>query len=444
VSKKLRNLIRSFLEQTGPRLWLVADRGILAVTSMVVVVSMARLLDVPTFGAFSTILAIWFVVEVLIRGAVHNPLVVFSATTSQLRYLFGSWLLLSLLVALAGSAAIVLPLSFLLHPESYAQAVSTNAMLIVLPYAAFHSLRRAIIQKRLQYVSIWMSGTLFVANLASLGTIWAGALPADLTTACALIGTANILGAGLGWYLAGFRVALSRAYLRGLLGRLSRRRSAILSTLLLEGPGTGLFSILLGTFGGAAETARYLATRTLLRPVGIILTAMDDADRTQASHALAEGRLVQLARWYHGARYIPAVIALVPLLPTFMFGEELATLLYGDKFSGLEPIVRLSVVLFLFMAWLLPKTIYLITAGYARELARAALISFGFTLLVLGTFVAAGYATAMAFVGADVCGATVLAALLLLTIHRGQLTLMDSGTRPAVAGEVSASVARQN
>jgi O-antigen/teichoic acid export membrane protein len=438
VSSKLSNLIKSFLERFGTRFWLVTDRGILAATSMVVVVTLARLLDVPTFGAFSTILAIWFVVEVLLRGAVLNPLVVFSGQSSQPAYLFGSWLFLTLVVALVGAAVILAPLSVLLDPASYAHEVTGNALFIVLPYAAFHSLRRALIQKRLQQVSLAMSTCLFLANGTAMAAMWAGVLPADLAAACISIGGANLLAAGLGWYLGAFPVALSRRYLRRLFGRLVKRRSVIFSTLLLEVPGTGLFSILLGAFGGAAETAHYIAARTLLRPVGIILSAMDDADRTQASHALGTGKAVELARWYRSARFIPAAIALVPLVPIFLFSGQLAALVYGDKFHGLGPVIRLSAVLFLIFGWLLPKVIYLITSGHERELAQAALIAFCATLLMLGACVAAGYATAVGFSAVEICGGVLLTGLVTLKIERSRLTT-PSAAAPALLGEVPAS-----
>lgn len=418
MSKKPRSLIDSFLEKAGGRFWLVADRGILAATSMVVVVTLARLFDVTTFGEFSTILAIWFLVEVLLRAAVLNPLVVFSGRSLQPAHLFGSWLLLSLVVALAGTLLIVAPLSVALRPPSYAQAVGANALFIVLPYAAFHSLRRALIQNRSQAATLLMSVSLCVANVAAMAAMWFGLVPADLTTACLLVGGANLLATAVGWALGAFPVALSRRYLSRLIGRLAQRRSVIFSTLLLEGPGTGLFSILLGAFGGAAQTAHYIAARTLLRPVGIVLSALDDADRTQSSHALRSGKTAGLSQWYRSNRFVPAAIALLPLALIFLFADELAVLVYGEKFHDLGPAVQICTALFVIYAWQLPKIIYLITAGYEGALARAALVAVFVTLVALFACVAAGYATAIAFLGAELCGAVLLAILLALTIQK--------------------------
>ena len=418
MQRKPRSWIGSFLEKVDPRFWLVADRGILAATSMVVVVTLARLLDVTTFGEFSTILAVWFVVEVLLRAAVLNPLVVFSGRSLQPAHLFGSWLLLSLIVALAGALLILAPLSFALKPPSYGEAVTANALFIVLPYAAFHSLRRALIQNRAQGTTLLMSITLCLANVAAMAAMWFGLLPADLTTACLLVGGANLLATGAGWAFGAFPVALSRRYLINLLGRLAQRRSVIFSTLLLEGPGTGLFSILLGAFGGAPQTAHYVAARTLLRPAGIVLSALDDADRTQASHALRAGKAAGLSHWYRSTRFVPAAIALVPLALIFIFADQIAVLVYGEKFHALGPAVQICTALFLIYAWQLPKIIYLITAGYEAELARAALIGVFVTLVALFGCVAAGYATATAFLAAELCGAVLLAVLLALTIQK--------------------------
>lgn len=421
MTGKPRILTAFSLERISPRLWLIADRGILAVTSMVVVVSLARLLDVHVFGAFSTILAVWFVVEVLLRAAVLNPLVVFSGHSLQPSYLFGSWLFLSLVVTLVSTMVIVVPLYFLLRPEDYAHAVAENALLIVLPYAAFHSLRRALIQKRKQHVSLAMSVCLLLSNSAGMAAIWAGLLPATITAASLVVGGGNLLAAGLGWFLGAFPVELSRRYLRHLVARLMRRRSVVFSTLLLEAPGTGLFSILLGTFGGAAETAHYMAARTLLRPVGIILAAMDDSDRTQASHAVRAGRTAELERWYRRARLIPVAISLLPVALVFVFADELATLVYGHKFEGLGPVVRLTSIVFLLGAWMLPKIIYLITSGNEDALTRAALYSFCGTLLILGLCVIAGHSTATAFVATEIVGALLLTGLLSLVIAKAPL-----------------------
>jgi O-antigen/teichoic acid export membrane protein len=413
-------LIDSFLEKIDARFWLVADRGILAATSMVVVVTLARLLDVTTFGEFSTILAVWFLVEVLLRAAVLNPLVVFSGRSLQPAHLFGSWLLLSLIVAVAGTLLIVAPLSVALEPPSYARAVSANALFIVLPYAAFHSLRRALIQTGAQAATLLMAVSLCAANVAAMAAMWFGILPAELTTACLLVGGANLLATGVGWALGAFPVSLSRRYLNRLIGRLAQRRSVIFSTLLLEGPGTGLFSILLGTFGGAAQTAHYIAARTLLRPAGIVLSALDDADRTRASHALRAGKAAGLTRWYRSNRFVPAAIALIPLGLIFLFADEIAVLVYGQKFHDLGVPVQLCTLLFMIYAWQLPKIIYLITAGYEAELARAALAAVIVSLAALFAAVAAGYATAVAFLGAELCGAVLLAVLLGLTIEKAK------------------------
>ena len=438
MSKKPRSLINSFLEKVDARFWLVADRGILAATSMVVVVTLARLFDVTTFGEFSTILAIWFLVEVLLRAAVLNPLVVFSGRSLQPAHLFGSWLLLSLIVALAGTALIVAPLSVALAPPSYAQAVTANALFIVLPYAAFHSLRRALIQNREQAATLLMSISLCVANVAAMAAMWFGLLPADLTMACLLVGGANLLATGVGWALGAFPVSLSWRYLSHLIGRLAQRRSVIFSTLLLEGPGTGLFSILLGAFGGAAQTAHYIAARTLLRPAGIVLSALDDADRTHASHALRAGKAAGLTRWYRSNRFVPAGISLIPLGLIFLFADDIAVLVYGQKFHDLGVPVQLSTALFLIYAWQLPKIIYLITAGYEAELARAALAAVIVTLVALFACVAAGYATATAFLGAELCGAVLLAVLLALRIEKAK---PQAGAGAAEAGLEAAAEA---
>jgi hypothetical protein len=71
-------------------------------------------------------------------------------------------------------------------------------------------------------------------------------------------------------------------------------------------------------------------------------------------------------------------------------------------------------------AWQLPKIIYLITAGYEAELARAALAAVIVSLAALFAAVAAGYATAVAFLGAELCGAVLLAVLLGLTIEKAK------------------------
>lgn len=181
-----------------------------------------------------------------------------------------------------------------------------------------------------------------------------------------------------------------------------------------------------------------------MRPVGIVLNAMDDADRTQASHALGAGKSAELARWYRGARFIPAAIALVILVPIFLFSDALAGLVYGDKFGGLGPVVKLSAVLFLIFAWQLPKVIYLITSGHERELARAALVAFCGTLLLLGACIATGYATATAFVATEICGGVLLAGLVTLTIERSRLAGRSGATPPAMVHEVQPSGPQPN
>jgi O-antigen/teichoic acid export membrane protein len=291
-------------------------------------------------------------------------------------------------------------------------------LFIVLPYAAFHSLRRALIQNGARRTTLAMSVSLCAANIAAMAAMWLGILPPTLTMACLSIGAANLLAAALGWTLGALPVAFSWRYLTTLLRRLGQRRGVIFSTLLLEGPGTGLFSILLGAFGGADQTAHYVAARTLLRPVGIFLSAIDDADRTQASHALRDGRLAGLNQWYRTSRFVPAAIALLPLALIFAFANPFAVLVYGEKFHGLGPAVQICTALFLIYAWQLPKIIYLITAGFETGLARAAAVAVIATLAALLACVAAGYATANAFLASELGGALLLAIVLAITIRR--------------------------
>ena len=397
------------------KLVLVGERAILALTNVAVVLCLARLLDLESFGAFSTILALWFFIDVA-RTAVLNPLIAWHPQSAFPEYLFGSWFCLTLGVALFLGVPMLGALSIILSPQTYARAVALYAMTITFPFALFYSLRSAFIMQGFLRASLAMSCGLFVFCSIAIALLWAEGVARSLSWACALIAFAHVAAIGLGWSFGSFPVRFSFRHFVGILRRLLQNRAAIASTLVLDGPGLGLFSMVLGSTGGAVETARYVASRTLLRPVGIILNAMEEEDRVLAARSFKGGNTTELRDWYRRARFMPALIMLGPLILVLAFGDDLVTLVYGAKYDNIP--VSLWAFLMLVNALVWPQIIFLLTSGHARQLTLAALYSLAFTIILVLGVILMGHATASEFILAETGGRLLLIAFLTREITR--------------------------
>lgn len=409
---------------------LVGDRAILAATNMLIVAALARLLDIETFGAFSTMLAVWLLTEVILRAAVLNPLVVLHANTTDPATFFGSWIVIALAASTLCGGAFLLALGVILKPAAYASAVATNGPLIVMSYAAFHTLRSALVLQGKRLPPLAMAVTLLVLIVIAMAAAWSGVLALDLTRACVLVAAAHIAAVGVGWIAGEMTVRVTARSIVESLHNLARSRAQIASSLILDVPGAGLFSILLGWAGGAAETARYFASRAILRPAGILLSAVDDADRAGASRAIGNGGTSAIDTWYRQARWIPLLIMGAPLAVIFLLSSELAVLVFGENYRGLGEPIRVCAVLFLLYGILMPKVIYLQTAGQSAALTRAALISLAVTLILLIVATLTGHATATGVMAAEVVGRLVLLLILNQKIARLSRAPLSAAASP--------------
>lgn len=181
---------------------------------------------------------------------------------------------------------------------------------------------------------------------------------------------------------------------------------------------TNGMNIIVAGVVGAAGSAAFAATRTMVAPIVSLTSATDMIDKPRAGRAFVARGLPGLRRSvlktlatlvFLGAPYLMLVAA---------FSGEILELVYGPKYAGLETVLRLWALAMLLHMIANPLTTHLTTLGDTRSVFHCnlfgALVGLAVALPLLGQ-----YGILAALVGMA-CGRLVNVVLLFCAIRRGR------------------------
>lgn len=341
-----------------------------ALISMVGVIILSRIMTVDDFGIVATGFGIWLIVEMLQHSLTINPFILCCPRPDQDSPALGTWLLWNLLVTIAIAAFFSLA-GLLLQPyfDTLGQAlllgapISLAGMLYMFArrvhYHRHHRMRMLL--QTLFYGAAYLTTLLLVTSYTSEMTPFWGAV--ILTMAYLVPGIIFTI-------LIAFDAALDRLFLE----RVKDARRLILHL----GAADSLWQF---SYGGAlialsvlstpAALAVFSITRTLVRPIALIISTLIQVDFSRVSRALTVGSTSEFKRIILDFRNTLILCTAIPIALLLIFPGFFLSLVYGEQYAEATLEMRLRVLLFLPMIMAAPYDIGLIALRDTRYLIYA-------------------------------------------------------------------------
>ncbi len=379
--------------------WMLLGKVFERVVRLVVVVALARMLGVRTFGGYAFALAYaetwcvfadWGLHGVMVRAMARDP--------TRAPTILGQGIALKAALSLAGWAAASL-VAFFALPAGETQGATLVACLFIFVSFRVVSLRAAFeapFRARLKMTAptlAWM-GAEALSALCLLWAAWRGwSLPA-------LVGV-QLLGTLPGVF------ALLTACLREMRPRLDFR-FPLWRRLLAEALPVGAAHLciiayarvdllMLEWMSGAASVGVYAAAYRLTGSVGVLPAALAAALLPVVVRAHAAGGRV--ADLYRGALSLVTAAALPLAVGGFAFAQEVVSLLYGPAYHGVADALRVLCWTMAVNFSLYVATMFLVALGRERAFllygVSLALLNVGLNALLIPRFdfVGAGWAS---------------------------------------------------
>ena len=322
------------------------EQAISSATAMVGLIVLSRLMSVEDFGVLSGAFGIWLIMEMVQHALTISPFVVSCPEPRRSPGAFGAWLIWNLGLAVLACIAFMLaglllaPLLPLLGASlSLAGPLTLTGMLYMFCRRVQYHLRQRwalLLQATLYSGSYFAALGLVVLSGHEVTPAVGGLVLGAASGVPALVFTALLLRHARpdrhAWSTirsaGGLIVRLSAA---GILWQLSYAL-ALLSLTIWATP---------------AAVAVYSVTRTLVRPVTLLISTVADVDFSRASRAFAQGGVAALRSVIAGSGRIMLVLTAPPIVVLLAFPEAFLQLLYGERYAGSTVELRLWTLLFI-------------------------------------------------------------------------------------------------
>ncbi len=304
------------------------EQMLFAVMNLFGMVLFARWLSVKAFGTLAMALALWYFFETIQRTTVIIPFMIEVPDPKASAEAFGGWFVFNLCFAVLSGLMIFL-LSFLPVVTGEWMSVFQYAACILPAYMLFFFSRRALF-----HLEDFRSIVIFFLSFAAIyGTgillLYFNILDKKIQSIIGMLFAAHVIP-GI------FSAVHFVRYMK-----ISRRFYTIIShsgKLMYELGGAGLASffsnngiqLLLGFLSGPYQVAVFSATRTLTRPVNLILVAVNDVERSKASKIFTTNGMVGLNNFLHKMYYFLLGLSMLPIAGMVLFPEVILNLVYHN------------------------------------------------------------------------------------------------------------------
>lgn len=368
-----------FAMRHGDKLAGGAERVLSSIISMIGLIVLSRVMDIQAFGIVATATGIWLIMEMLQHSLAINPFILACPHTEQDPEGLGNWILWNLLVAVSCSLIFVVTGWLLLTsaPDfAYGLILSGPLCLAGMLYMftrrlQYHeSNRRALLMQTALYGLSYMAGLGYLWKYSEAPNpteggfvmIVAFAVPAAIMSVPMLRRAHFRLG-----FLADIKKSqrlISELGAAGIVWQLSYTVT-LLSLSILSSP---------------AAVAIFTVTRTLVRPITLIMATITDVEISKASRAFAAEGTTGVARVAQNVRIALALCCALPITILLLFPGFFLSLLYGEQYADATLELRLRVLLFIPLIYLTPLDLGLSIIRDTRYLLLVNLVS-----LVAGT-----------------------------------------------------------
>lgn len=356
-----------------------AEQLLSSIISMVGLIVLSRSMDINAFGIVATATGIWLIMEMVQHSLTINPFILACPDTSRDREGLGAWILWNLLVAAAFSGVFGVAGWLLLSttPDfAHGLIISGPLCLAGMLYMFARRLqyhvgnRRALLTQTLLYGISYLTGLLYLWMYVSTPTptegglvlICAFAVPAAIMTV-PMVRQARFPLDFLSHIKQSWRL-ISELGAAGMIWQLSYTVT-LLALSILSTP---------------AAVAIFTVTRTLVRPITLVMATISDVELSKASRAFTAEGTVGVARVAHNVRVALALFTALPIAALLIFPGFFLSLVYGVQYADATLELRLRVLLFIPLIYLSPLDLALSIVRDTRFLVGVYFLS-----LIAGT-----------------------------------------------------------
>lgn len=372
-----------------------------SLVSMVGLIFLSRLMSLDNFGILAIATGIWLIIEMLQDSVIISPFILSCPKPRDNPFEFGAWLALNIAASFA-VPLVLLVLGSLLLPllPELAQGIMLSAAMtfvgILYMFARrvhyHHRDRKSLLTQTLIYGVSYILALLAVVQYVEVITpVW-GAL--ILTFAYGIPGLIFTL-----------KIATQARFSREIWQRIRRERRLIIEL----GTAGSIWQlaytstlVLLSALGTPAAVAIFSITRTLVRPITIIISTLLAVDFSSAVRTYKEDGTVGLHRVIKNLWLASSFLIVVPMALLLIFPEFFLTLIYSEKYAHATLELQLRALLFIPIIYGAPLDIGLSVLRETKFLVRAHFTSLMIGLAALMSFYAFGYinaTTALASLG---------------------------------------------
>lgn len=312
------------------RLAAVADQIVVSLTNFGLTIAIGRAFHAEEFASYGIGLSIGLMVQALQRHGITIPLMLQPAARVARRHrvVLGEQLLMLLMFLAIGLVAIAS--AYLFGSGRFVRLITIASVVCLIVYVELEFSRAFLIKIGKPWLLLasagWYAITCFVlATCALTQRIGYETLLIALGSAMLLHAVSLVLLTGAPAWRKGLR----------LLGMDVRRYGGWSAAATLTYTGYNHVPLLLlGALAAPIHAAAFVATRSLLQPLQIILRGLDIADKSMFSDAAKRphGRGALHVALTLAALY--AIVGLAFCIVTGLFAERLLTLAYGPNFMG--------------------------------------------------------------------------------------------------------------
>jgi O-antigen/teichoic acid export membrane protein len=389
---------RAFLNRLRSFDHLVAliDQASMAITRLGGLLVFARLMSIDAFGALALVVSISFMLNNAQRSLVILPYILACKNSKTPEAEGAAWFWIDLIVSAVVCVALLAGWggAMALGAAHWVDYALFYSALGAPPLMAFTFLRRWAYQNRTYRLVLWM----VIAYMAAFGV---GVAAAWWWRDLEFLPFLAIGGAPLAGLVAG-TIGGRDHWTKPPRDLLRRWRKTVrfstwsFLSFLAGAVYTNGMNIVTASVIGAAGSAAFGATRTLVAPVVTLTSASDMIDKPRASRAFLKNGVAGLRRVVRGTMGFLLALGMPYLLLVFVFSGELLQLLYGQKYAGLETELRVWVFAMLFQMMANPLATHLLILADSRSVFLAcltgALVTLGIAAVALplyGTVVVA-------------------------------------------------------
>lgn len=353
--------------------------------SMIGLIVLTRLMKVDDFGLLALAMGIWFILEMIQQSVVLAPFLVSCPNPKDEPEEFGAWIAWNVVVSVAFGAILVAIGLVLSAFQPWMGAGFLLAVPITFGGMLFMFARRVHYHTRNR--GLLIAQTFCYAAVYAVGLAWLLIWGGDVTP---LRGTALV---ALAYAIPGIlftAIVLRGAKLkRTFLSRIGRARRLVaeftVAGALWEFSQSAVL-LALAAFSTPAAVAVFAITRTLIRPIMLLMSTLLSVDFSRASRAYAAAGSAGLPRVINGMWISLVVLTAIPLALLFLFPGFLIELVYGAQYADATLELQLRAALVLPLIYVAPLDTALLVCRDSRFLMRANFVGLTATAVSLVLF----------------------------------------------------------